>query len=576
MNGYEKMIRLRRMKITKIISAFTALSMTVTGLAVAASANSASPDFISEALGNLSDYGIVAADMMTSSHFESNFAVQNLKLNNNYDVSNFVSGKNRTVSCTVTADGDIGAGKEKFCYLGVYGDNGELIDIDYASNTDNTDNLSDQSNDNGEGIKRGIIALKFDEPGTRTFTFTIPPEYKYKTVCIHKLECTVNEEGKGKLDKIDEGVLLYPYANSEEELLVLNGKTIIADSLDISTEMFASNKTVYVGPEIYKNIIKESDGRYWYNSIPDYEWVQNPESNYWEKIPKFDADGNQRYRGSTVIANNTNSFELLPTAHEDVQALIDNMQSASAALASVNSDSASEKVLYHEVHGSVQSDTPTAYAILDKYKFVKEHPDYSLLVNVYLNKGENTIGLNSRDVSLTDVNTSSRIVFNFIGGNVRDTHISISDGFRGTILAPNARVSIGATICGAVYTSQLSIANGELHMATYRAFNHTYDAYFYEETQETTTEETTEETTSESDSETSEPEETTSDSTSETSEPEETTPESTSVTTPPEETTPDTTPVTSAPEETTPESTPVTTPPEETTPDTTQIGRAHV
>ena len=64
MNGYEKMIRLRRMKITKIISAFTALSMTITGLAVAASADSASPDFISEALGDLTNYGIVASDMV--------------------------------------------------------------------------------------------------------------------------------------------------------------------------------------------------------------------------------------------------------------------------------------------------------------------------------------------------------------------------------------------------------------------------------------------------------------------------------------------------------------------------------
>ena len=77
MNGYEKMIRLRRMKITKIISAFTALSMTITGLAVAASADSASPDFISEALGDLTNYGIVASDMVNLVDFETNFAVKN-------------------------------------------------------------------------------------------------------------------------------------------------------------------------------------------------------------------------------------------------------------------------------------------------------------------------------------------------------------------------------------------------------------------------------------------------------------------------------------------------------------------
>ncbi len=580
MNGYEKMIRLRRMKITKIISAFTALSMTVTGLAVAASANSASPDFISEALGELSNYGIVAGDMVTSSHFESNFAVQNLKLNNNYDVSSFVSGKNRTVSCSVTAEGDFGEGEGEVFYLGVYC-NGDLIDIDYVdyvSSINDTDDSADSVSEDAGELNRGIIAIKFDKPGTRTFTFTIPSEYKYKTIYIHKLACVANDDGKGQLVQIDEGTALYPYADSENDLLALNGNTIIADSLDVHTEMFGSNKTVYVGPEVYRYIDfkPEPDGRVSYNRVPLYEWKQSEESNYWEKIPVLDADGNQTYSGDVIIANNTNKFKLLPTAHDDVQTLLDSMQTASNALASVNSESANEKVLYYEVHGSVTSDTPDSYAILDKYKFVMDHPDYSLLVNVYLDKGENTFRFNSRDVLDNDVDTSSRIVFNFIGGNVKDTHITLSDGFRGTALAPNARVSLGSTICGAVYAPQFAVSNGELHMATYRAFNHSYEAYFSPPPEETTPETTListppTETTPETTSVSTPPEETTPETTPVSTPPTETTPETTPESTPPEETTLETTPVSTPPMETTPETTPESKPPEETTPETTSV-----
>ena len=559
MNGYEKMKRLRRMKITKAVSAVTALSMTVTGLIVAASANSASPDIISRALGGLTDYGIVARDMTTSSDFESNFAVSNLRLNNSFDVSKFISDKSRTVTFNVTSNETFEDGETKTHYLGVFC-GGELVEVEFSG--------ADESSVE----KSQIIAVEFTKAGTQTFNITIPDSYKYDTLTIHKLDFVVDEEEKvGTFEICDGGTTLVPFARNEAESFASNAENIIADSLAVENESFGSNKTVYVGPEVYEYITVGDDGRVFYSRNPLYEWGKAEGSDYWEMIPVRDADGNQVYKdaNSAPIANNSNTFVLMPEASQKVEELIGSMQNASDTLAQINTETVTDKVLYYEVHGSVHAGSAQAEKIKEYYAYIKQHSDWSLLVNVFLDNGENTYVFNGGAVGDRDLDAASRIVFNFIGGDVKSTHVTLGDGFRGTALAPNARVSIASTICGAVYSPQLAVSSGEVHMATYRAFSHEYWAEYYDVIEVTTT--TTSETTTTPPETTTSEEETTTPPETTTSEEETTTPPEEETTTPPETTTSEeetTTPPeeeTTTPPETTPPEEETTTPPEEET-----------
>ncbi|MCI8602553.1 MAG: choice-of-anchor A family protein [Ruminiclostridium sp.] len=583
MNGYEKMIRLRRMKITKIISAFTALSMTITGLAVAASADSASPDFISEALGDLTNYGIVASDMVNLVDFETNFAVKNIKLGSHFQMDNFVLNKHRTVSFEVTSEGYFEPGTSKAYYFGVYS-GGELIDIEFEGTT--TD-------------KPAPIRVEFTEPGTKRFSFNIPSQYRNDLITIHKLEpifidnCDEGEDsrtdigGNPKIEfvTVDEGVVLYPQTGFEKEC-------IISDSLQVGGESFGVNKTINVGSDIYGRI--SSNGNEIFYEVPRMNWNKPEGSDYWVVTPDLDSEGNQIYDKGVKIANGTINFVEMPNAEAEVDRLLSIMESASSQLRGIMSNS--DNVTVYSVNGSINCGSQEAGNILAEYDRVKNNPNAYLLVNVALNQGENVFVFNSGSIGTWDADESSRIIFNFYGGDVKDTHITLGDGFRGTALAPNARVSVIATMCGAIYAPQVTISSGEAHMAPYRSLNHTYEAHFYEEQQTTTSmEETTseltsseevypettpestpsEETTSETTQGSTPPEETTPGTTPETTVPEETTSETTQGSIPPEETTPGTTPETTVPEETTSETTQGSTPPEETTPGTTPETTVH-
>ena len=577
MNGYEKMIRLRRMKITKIISAFTALSMTITGLAVAASADSASPDFISEALGDLTNYGIVASDMVNLVDFETNFAVKNIKLGSHFQMDNFVLNKHRTVSFEVTSEGYFEPGTSKAYYFGVYS-GGELIDIEFEGTT--TD-------------KPAPIRVEFTEPGTKRFSFNIPSQYRNDLITIHKLEpifidnCDEGEDSRTDIGvnpkiefvTVDEGVVLYPQTGFEKEC-------IISDSLQVGGESFGVNKTINVGSDIYGRI--SSNGNEIFYEVPRMNWNKPEGSDYWVVTPDLDSEGNQIYDKGVKIANGTINFVEMPNAEAEVDRLLSIMESASSQLRGIMSNS--DNVTVYSVNGSINCGSQEAGNILAEYDRVKNNPNAYLLVNVALNQGENVFVFNSGSIGTWDADESSRIIFNFYGGDVKDTHITLGDGFRGTALAPNARVSVIATMCGAIYAPQVTISSGEAHMAPYRSLNHTYEAHFYEEQQTTTSmEETTseltsseevypettpestpsEETTSETTQGSIPPEETTPGTTPETTAPEETTSETTQGSIPPEETTPGTTPETTVPEETTSETTQGSIPPEETTPGTT-------
>jgi choice-of-anchor A domain-containing protein len=551
------------MKITKIISAFTALSMTITGLAVAASADSASPDFISEALGDLTNYGIVASDMVNLVDFETNFAVKNIKLGSHFQMDNFVLNKHRTVSFEVTSEGYFEPGTSKAYYFGVYS-GGELIDIEFEGTT--TD-------------KPAPIRVEFTEPGTKRFSFNIPSQYRNDLITIHKLEpifidnCDEGEDSRTDIGvnhkiefvTVDEGVVLYPQTGFEKEC-------IISDSLQVGGESFGVNKTINVGSDIYGRI--SSNGNEIFYEVPRMNWNKPEGSDYWVVTPDLDSEGNQIYDKGVKIANGTINFVEMPNAEAEVDRLLSIMESASSQLRGIMSNS--DNVTVYSVNGSINCGSQEAGNILAEYDRVKNNPNAYLLVNVALNQGENVFVFNSGSIGTWDADESSRIIFNFYGGDVKDTHITLGDGFRGTALAPNARVSVIATMCGAIYAPQVTISSGEAHMAPYRSLNHTYEAHFYEEQQTTTSmEETTSELTSseevypETTPESTPSEETTSETTQGSIPPEETTSETTQGSTPPEETTPGTTPETTVPEETTSETTQGSTPPEETTPGTT-------
>lgn len=428
------------MLVTKIVSATTAVSMATTGMIVAASANSATSDAIEEALSSLRTYGIVAESMENSSHFESNFAAYNLNLARNYDVGHITERKDRTIDFKVTTDEKFENGEAKYYYFGVYC-GGQRIAVKYQS---------------AEGvISKDVIAVKFDKPETKRFVINVPAEYHGETVVVHKLGFPEDIEEKTAADlmPIDEGLAFAPVDNSTVT------KCVVSDTMTVAGEMFTTDKRVFVGSDIYKDIVKENDGRY-------------------------------SYKGN-IIANNSNEFIESANAKMEVSELISNIKTASEALKTVNTNG--ENALFYTVHGGIAPGSEDANEINKKIKSIKENPEYSLLVNVYLDEGEtNYFTLNSaHGVGDWDVDTASRIVFNFIGGEPETTTVQLGDGFRGTAIAPDSKVIIGSTMCGAVYAPSLNIMNGEVHMAPYNFLNFAYSAYFEPEEEETTTPEET-------------------------------------------------------------------------------------
>lgn len=511
MNGYERMKKLRRMRVTKIISAVTAVSMAVTGMAVAASANPATPDYIANALGDLTRYGIVTENLTTYSHFESNFAAKNVTINNNFSLDNAVANITRTISFSVSTEV---AGE---FYYGIFCDGNRVaVEID--------------------GQDYDIIAVSFDEPGTKEFVAKVPDEYKYSQLVVHELVLSVDDEGTVGLDIADEGEVLDPDSDSATGLLDLYGTCLISDSLAVQNEVFGTNKTVYVGEDIWNSLTKENDGRWSYNG--------------------------------TIIAPSGTSFTESASASSNMDVLMDQIQKASDALAQVN-EGGDKVILINNITDSIYAGSEEAENIKSYYKFLKEHPDYVLLVNIRLTSDKwynfnsdsyEYFGITINGGDTWDADTASRVIFNFIGGDPDKATICLGDGFLGTVIAPNARVINNSTICGAVYSPDYCVNSGELHKATYgsvkNSYKSTHDAPEETTEESTTPEESTEETTTP-------PEETTEETT--TTPPEVTTEATTTTTTPPEVTTEATT----TPEVTTEATTTTTTPPEVTTEATT-------
>ncbi|MDE6579956.1 MAG: hypothetical protein K2K41_05435, partial [Ruminiclostridium sp.] len=212
MNGYKKMKRLAGMKVLKAVSAVTALSMTVTSLAVSASANSVTPDVISNALGDLKNYGIVTDSFTSANHFESNFAAKDVILNNNFDVDNYVIRGARKITFKITTDETFKEGETKTYTFGVFC-NDKLIDVVY----------------NGE-TRKGILAVEFDQAGDKTFTVTIPEEYRYETVRVYKMDVIADEDGV-RYSTSEAGVDFLPDANSKEEMIQNNSECLVGGSL---------------------------------------------------------------------------------------------------------------------------------------------------------------------------------------------------------------------------------------------------------------------------------------------------------------------------------------------------------
>ncbi len=504
MNGYKKMKRLAGMKVLKAVSAVTALSMTVTSLAVSASANSVTPDVISNALGDLKNYGIVSDSFTSANHFESNFAAKDVVLNNDFNVDNYVIRGARKINFKVTTEETFAGGETKTYTFGVFC-NDKLIDVIYDGET-----------------RKGILSVEFEEAGEKTFTITIPEEYRYETVRVYKLNVVADENGV-QYSTSEAGVDFIPPANSREELIQSNSSCTVGNSLQVNNVMIGENKIMNLIPEIYDKITQENDGRYSY----------------------------QQGEYSSIIANKSNIFINKPEAADEVDTLLAQIKDASDTLSKVQSGSS--KVIYGEIDSSIDYGSENEKKISELFDKVKANPDLTLLINVKLGDASFFSMRFHSNVDNWDVDTASRIVFNFIGGTKGVTTIYLGDGFRGTVLAPNARVVNESTILGAVYAPEVSNPGGEIHRASYRSFVDYYQAYYFDEDEVTTPE--TEETV---------PTETTTVE----NEPEVTTPEETTTTTTVEETAEDTTVDEGIDEQTTtpePDVTTITTTPEVTT-----------
>ena len=437
MNGYKKMKRLAGMKVLKVLSAVTAVSMTVTSLAVATSANSVTPDVIANALGDLRNYGIVADSFTSANHFESNFAAHNVILNNDFSVDNYVINGDRTVKFKVTTEESFVKGEIKRYTFGVFCGS-ELIDVIYGGET-----------------QKGILTVEFDEAGEKTFTITIPEEYRYETLRIYKMDAAEGEHGV-QYTSSESGVELIPEASSREEMIKKASTCVIGSSFKINSVMIGENKIMKVTPPVYENIVLENDGRYSYKQ------------------------GEYSY----IIANRSNQFINTPEANETIDSLLDKIREASDTLGKIKSGSS--KVIFGEIDSSIEYGSEDEKKINELYQKIKDNPELSLLINVKLGDASAFAMRFHSCIDNWDVDAGSRIVFNFIGGVEGVTTIYLGDGFRGTVIAPDTRVINESTVLGAVYASEVSNPGGEIHKATYGGFCDSYQAYYYDSPEITT------------------------------------------------------------------------------------------
>ena len=523
MNGYKKMKRLAGMKVLKALSAVTALSMTVTSLAVSASANPVTPDVIANALGDLTSYGVVANSFTTASHFETNFAVNDLSLNNNFDVDKYVVLSDRKINFTVSTEESFAKDETKIYYFGIYC-NGEQVDVRYGDETN-----SERSSDD----YKGIIAVEFKEEGSKSFTITVPDEYKYETIQIFKMKPD-EIDGKYCFTASEAPVELAPASSDEKELIQKNSACIVGNSMVRSSITIGTNKSMIFTPEVYQNLVFENDGR--------VSYIQDGQSSIFaEQGNTFISDENagkmvddllaQVQEASKLFAGATagNGKVILATLDQSIyngdrdnKALIKLSNIPTNFELSRPNDRDQNSPEGYTFAEQLKNGYVTVY---DLYRYMQNNPEVMLVLNVDVkNASDFTMDFNNI-IDNWDVATSSRIINNFINCNKGITSIYFTEGIRGTIIAPDAKVTISKTMCGAVYADSVVNDGGEIHRGTYRSFVDSYSAHYFDAPPTTTPEVTTtppEETTTV----TTEPEETTT-----TTEPEVTTTTTTEVTT---------------------------------------------
>ncbi|MDE7281643.1 MAG: choice-of-anchor A family protein, partial [Ruminiclostridium sp.] len=368
-------------------------------------------------------------------------------LYNDFYLDNYVVRSERKINFKVTTDETFAEGETKTYTFGVFC-NGEIIDVIY----------------NGE-IGKGLIDVEFDQAGDKSFTVTIPDQYRYETVTIYKINFVVDEDGSTRITTSEAGVDILPHSDSKEELIHSSASCLIGSSLKLGNAMIGENKIINVAPNIYDKVTQENDGRY-----------------------SFEQDGY-----NIIFANPSNTINNRPEAKEDIDKLLAQIKGASETLSKV--EKGSNRVLFGVLEGTDLSyeNENTANievipavgesymkSIVELYNEVKENPELTMLINVKLDENISSFGMRFHScVDNWDVDTASRIIFNFIGATEGVTTIYLGDGFRGTVLAPNARVSNESTILGAIYADGVSNPGGEIHRASYRSFVDYYQAFFY-------------------------------------------------------------------------------------------------
>lgn len=593
MNGYKKMKMLQRMKLVKIISTVTAMAMAVTSLVVAASANEADRDVIEKALGNLTDYGIVADTFSAKLDFEANFAVNNLELYTSFGSGNYVNRASRTIRFSISTEI---ADSNQTYYYGIFTKDGTLIDVKYVSSD------KDSGSDDAQ-VK--VLEVNFDGKGTKDFVVTIPAgsEYVYKDLIVHELR---KNDSLGQYETVDSGYLLPAGASDKTDLQSQVYNCIVSSTLATDgNARFQYGKTVYIGTELGKRIWQsKSNGkpyRWHYNEdLPPEkhyvsthdEWIDgywDAENNvyvqgYVETVTDLDENGDPIMITTYPIdiaycdhdegsSDPSSQFIVMANSEKygvEAKTYVDNMlatiKTASETIAKFDTTSANSKVILHNIEGSILQDSELDKKLSADYDWLREHPDYIMVVNVKMSSVGATVAFGHGINDLYDADTASRVIYNFIGGTSPDkTTVYIGNMFGGTVIAPNATVINNASVIGAVYAPVVKQGNGEFHVSSYRygPLDDSYSSNHYPspETTTTTTEETTTTTT------------TTDGSTTTTTEPDDTT---TTTATDPEDTTTTTEEITTTTivsEETTTtttvEETTTTTPPPTTTTTTT-------
>ena len=573
MNSYEKLLRLRRMKAIKIISTVTAMSMAVTSLVIAASADEADADKIALALGDLTKYGVVADtfDGTNDSDFESNFAVNHFIRGARFTSAYYADTASRIIDFNISTDIP---GEQKYYYAVYENNTGEIVNVNYTDN-------------NGVTTASSVLAVQFTGKGTKTFTVTVPEEHKYSELIVHEL---VKDETAGtyRVADDDNGVILKAGASNSSELRDQTNTSIIAHTLTAnSSHFFGTDKVLYFGSELYSQLEgPNNDGRYIIPTIrTEGRWDPNAgDWGEWVVKPVLDENGDYIWDKREISERGTVIYPL--DNDNAVDELLARIDQTSELIANFNTTG--DKVLLLEIKGSSYKGSENDKKISEAYEFTKNHPEYLMIVNVTLDGNYNLYEF-TYAVGERDVDTASRVIFNFIGAkSPEETTVAIGNHFAGSVVAPNATVKNVSTIIGAIYASKFVLGGDEIHFAPYRygALLNEYIDGHQNDAESSQSEESVEESSQPDEStdvssepeksteESSQPEETTEntqpeESTEESSQPEESTVESSEpvLTTPATTTTPVTTVTTPA---TTPTPvTTVTTPATTTTPVTT-------